>query len=51
MAGSAITRALQRKGYGNKDKGGILLTPKRSELDLLNKKRLKTGLITTGQIL
>ena len=36
MAGSAICRALQEKGYGDKAKGGALLTPTRQELDLLN---------------
>ena len=34
MAGSAIVRNLLRKGYGDKKKGGLLLTPKRNELDL-----------------
>ena len=36
MAGSAIVRALKRSGYGDPRKGGILLTPSRQELDLLN---------------
>ena len=36
MAGSAIVRALQRRGYGNPDEGGKLLTPNRQELDLLD---------------
>jgi len=36
MAGSAICRALQEKGYGDEAKGGALLTPTRQELDLLN---------------
>ncbi len=36
MAGSAIYRALQEKGYGDAEKGGALLTPTRQELDLLN---------------
>ncbi len=36
MAGSAINRALQEKGYGDEAKGGALLTPKHQELDLLN---------------
>ena len=36
MAGSAIKRALNRKGYGNPVKGGALLTPTRQELDLLD---------------
>lgn len=36
MAGSAICRALQQKGYGDEAKGGALLTPTRQELDLIN---------------
>ena len=36
MAGSAICRALQEKGYGDEAKGGALLTPTRHELDLVN---------------
>ena len=36
MAGSAICRALQTKGYGDVAKGGALLTPPRQELDLLD---------------
>ena len=36
MAGSAICRALQEKGYGDEAKGGALLTPNRQKLDLLN---------------
>ena len=36
MAGSAICRALQEKGYGDQAKGGALLMPTRQELDLLN---------------
>jgi len=36
MAGSAITRALQRADYGNSGKGGCLLTPNRQELNLLD---------------
>ena len=35
MAGSAIVRALRRKGYGNPAEGGELLTPNRNELNLL----------------
>ena len=38
MAGSAITRALKRSGYGNPDQRGALLTPNREELDLLDDK-------------
>ena len=36
MAGSAICRALQAKGYGDPAEGGALLTPTRQELDLLD---------------
>ena len=36
MAGSAISRALRRAGYGDQAQGGILLTPTRQQLDLLN---------------
>ena len=36
MAGSAIVRALQRRGYGNPDQGGEILTPTRQELNLLD---------------
>ena len=36
MAGSAIVRALQRRGYGDPDQGGELLTPSRQELNLLD---------------
>ena len=36
MAGSAICRALKKKGYGDAEKGGHLLIPNRQELDLLN---------------
>ena len=36
MAGSAIVRALQRKGYGNSTEGGELITPYRQELNLLD---------------
>ena len=41
MAGSAICRALQEKGYGDEAKGGALLTPTRQELDLLNHKEVE----------
>lgn len=36
MAGSAICRALQRAGYGDKSVGGALLTASRDALDLLD---------------
>ena len=41
MAGSAIVRALQRSGYGDPAKGGVLLTPKRQELNLLDERALR----------
>ncbi|MDA9867889.1 GDP-L-fucose synthase [Synechococcus sp. AH-224-I15] len=41
MAGSAICRALQEKGYGDEAKGGALLIPNRQELDLLNHAAVK----------
>ena len=36
MAGSAIVRALQRRGYGDPTQGGELLTPNREEVNLLD---------------
>ena len=36
MAGSAICRKLLDSGYGKKENGGMLLTPPRKQLDLLN---------------
>jgi GDP-L-fucose synthase len=36
MAGSAISRALQRSGYGDPAQGGALLSATRQELDLLD---------------
>ena len=36
MAGSAIVRALLRRGYGDPAQGGKLLTPSRQELNLLD---------------
>tara|TARA_B100000886_G_scaffold340268_1_gene308829 strand:- start:3519 stop:4517 length:999 start_codon:yes stop_codon:yes gene_type:complete len=36
MAGSAILKALKRKGYGEPKHNGELLIPKRSDLDLLD---------------
>ena len=41
MAGSAICRALQDKGYGDEAKGGALLTPNRQELDLLHQEEVE----------
>ena len=37
MVGSSIYKALKNKGYGNKNLGGEIFTPKRRELNLLNK--------------
>ena len=36
MVGSAICRELIKSGYGLKDNNGLLLTPTRKELDLLD---------------
>ena len=36
MAGSAIVRALRRKGYGDPAQGGELLTPRRKDVNLLD---------------
>ena len=36
MVGKAIVRALKNSGYGEKENKGILLTPSRKELNLLN---------------
>ena len=41
MAGSAICRALQEKGYGDEAKGGALLIPNRQELELLDGEAVK----------
>jgi GDP-L-fucose synthase len=41
MAGSAICRALEEKGYGDEAKGGALLIPNRQELDLLDGEAVK----------
>jgi len=46
MAGSAICRALQEKGYGDEAKGGALLKPTRQELDLLNHEEVKAWYAT-----
>ena len=45
MVGSAITRTLKEKGYGDPRKGGVLLTPKRAELNLLNISEVKDWFI------
>ena len=44
MAGSAIVRALRRKGYGDPDAGGLLLTPSRRDLNLLDDEAVKNWL-------
>ena len=41
MAGSAIFRALQLKGYGSNKYGGQILTPSRKELNLTNGQEVK----------
>ena len=41
MVGSAICRALQKKGYGQESEGGSILTPDREELDLSNSNSVK----------
>ena len=38
MAGKSITNLLKKKGYGSKDLGGSILTPTRSELNLIDNK-------------
>ena len=40
MAGSAIFKALKKHGYGSDSNGGIIFTPKRNELNLLNQNAL-----------
>ena len=46
MAGSAISRALTRKGYGDPTQGGKLLTPTRKQLDLLDGQAVSTWMQT-----
>ena len=41
MAGSAIYRSLIKSGYGNKNRGGLILNPGRKELDLTNINEVK----------
>ena len=36
MVGQAIVKTLREKGYGRNEHGGVLLTPSRKELNLLN---------------
>ncbi len=40
MVGSAINRALLKRGYGNKSTGGEIYTPSRKELDFSNFEKL-----------
>ena len=42
MAGNAIFRSLKKHGYGNKEKGGLILKPGSKELDLKNIVSVKT---------
>ncbi len=44
MAGSAIVRALQKKGYGDPDHNGKIFTPSRKKLNLLNKEEVENWL-------
>ena len=46
MAGSAIVRALRRHGYGISSQGGILLTPNREELNLLDNEAVSNWMKT-----
>ena len=41
MVGSAVCRILKKNGYGNKEFGGDIFTPKRDDLDLLNENEVK----------
>ena len=41
MVGQAIVKALRKSGYGEKEYGGILLTPSRKELNLLNREEVE----------
>ena len=45
MAGNAICRSFLKKGYGNKNLGGYLLTPSRKDLNLLNKSEVESWFI------
>ena len=38
MVGQAIVKTLRKSGYGRSEYGGVLLTPSRKELNLLNQK-------------
>ena len=41
MVGSSINRALLKNGYGRKEFDGVLFTPKRNNLNLLNEKEVE----------
>ena len=41
MVGSSIYRVLIKNGYGNKECNGVLLTPKRNKLNLLNENEVE----------
>jgi len=41
MAGKSIIKALNKSGYGNRENGGIILTPSRKELNLLDFKEVE----------
>ena len=41
MAGNAIKKTLLKKGYGRKDQSGLLFTPTRKELNLLDNNEVK----------
>ncbi len=42
LAGSAILRAFKKNNYGNSKNGGLLLTPSRKDLNLMNKKDVES---------
>lgn len=48
MAGSAIVSSLRKKGYGLKNKNGILLTPNRKELNLLDSSQVTNWFLTNS---
>ena len=46
MAGQSIVKALKKSGYGKQEYGGILLTPSRKELNLLNIHEVENWFLT-----
>ena len=42
MVGKSIERSLLKSGYGKKENNGLLLTPSRQDLDLLNFKEVES---------